>query len=273
MNNDTFIPDTAELATLDLDAYPQGKLLVDTVQSTLLRFGRFQQSEKGEECDIIPTHIEHAVNECLDLLNKNLPDAELVEEVIRITRAYIRTLTKVFRWRDKNPRDAYCKQCRRKQDVIHQDTENLTLTLECGHTRKYPKYGVHRSKETWTIEHPTKVTAETAPVGIVNGSDNQVDDTGQQYHDPGYDIGNDPFGFAIEGVSRYGNGAEDAIIAKLDELKAASRDCLVISCIGADNYRWLTDYYGRLNDGTLSNADHQKCSRLFEKIRNSLRTP
>jgi hypothetical protein len=153
----------------------------------------------------------------------------------------------------------------------------VTLTLECGHTRKYPKGGIHRSKETWIIEHPTKVTAETAPVGIVNGSDNQVDDTGQQYHDPGYAIGNDPFGFAIEGTSRYGNGSEDSIIAKIDakmlELKAASRDCLVIGCIGADNYRWLTGYYGRLGNGTLTNAEHQRCFRLFEKIRNSLKTP
>ena len=274
MPDDAFIPDTAKLAVFNLDAYPQGKLLAETITRCLLSFGRFPQSMKsgkgkGEVCDIIPALIEEIVAECLDLLGK--PDAELIKETARITRQRVRELKHESRWRDRNPKDCYCKRCRRCQDVTHHNTETRTLTMECGHTRKIPKDGIQRSKSEWIIEHPREVSEEDTPSGVVQGCDNQIDEgTGQQFHSPLSDVGNDPFGGVIDGVSRFGNRAEDALIAQLDYWKRESK---ILSCIGADNYRWLADYYGRVGDGTLTNAEHQKCFRLCEKLRNTLNLP
>jgi hypothetical protein len=256
----------AVLATLNLDAYPQGKLLADTITKELLSFGRFPQSMKsgkGKVCDIIPSLVEEIVGACLDLLGKNLPDAELVKEAKRITRQRVRKEKRDARWRDKKPTDAYCKRCRRKQNVISHDKETRTLTLDCGHTRIIPKDGMQRSKARWVIEHPKETSEETAPVGIVGGSDDQIESTGQQFHSPLSDVGNDIFGQELTGVSRYGNASEDAMIAALD---AATRYARALAAIGAENLRWLEEYYGRLGDGTLTNADHQKCNRLCKRI-------
>lgn len=250
------------------DAYPQGKLLADTITRELLSFGRFpksMQSGKGKHCDIIPAIIEEIVTECLDLLRKNLPDAELIHEAERITRQRVREDKQESRWRDRNPKDCYCKRCRRDQDVVRHDKDTRTLTLGCGHTRRIPKDGIQRSKSEWVIEHPREVSEEDTPSGVVQGCDNQIDgESGKQFHNPLSDVGNDPFGQAIAGVSRFGNSAEDSLIAQLDYWKRESK---ILSCIGADNYRWLADYYGRVGDGTLTNAEHQKCFRLCEKIR------
>ena len=287
MNDDTFIPDNAELAelatlaeplapfsklaTLDLSALPQGKLLADTITRELLAFGRFPQSMKsgrGKVCDIIPSLAEEIVGACLDLLGKS--DDELVSEARRITRQRVRKEKREARWRDKNPTDAYCKRCRGKRAVINHDKETRTLTLECGHTRVIPKDGMQRSKAQWAIEHPQETAEETAPDGIVGGSDDQIDEsTGQQFHNPLSDVGSDIFGHEL-GVSRYGNASEDAMITALDELNELSQDCIVRSAIGADNYRWLIEYYGRA--GTATNAERQKCARLFAKIRKSIKS-
>jgi hypothetical protein len=272
MNDDiSFTPDNAELATLDLSALPQGELLADTITKELLAFGRFPQSMKsGREkvCDIIPSLAEEIVGACLDLLGK--PDAELISEARRITRQRIRKEKRESRWRDKNPTDAYCKRCRGKQAVINHDKETRTLTLDCGHTRVIPKDGIQRSKAQWAIEQPQETAEETAPDGIVGGSDDQIDEsTGQQFHNPLADVGRDIFGRELVGG---GNASEDAIVAEIDakrdELNELSQDCLVLSAIGADNYRWLIEYYGRA--GTATNAERQKCSRLFAKIRKAL---
>jgi len=261
-----FVPDNAPLATLNLDAYPQGQLLLDTITQTLLSYGRLPQAMKGKTCDIIPSLIEEIVNECLDLLGK--PDDELIKAAQRITRARVRKDKPEARWRDKNPEDAYCKKCRRNQDVVQNDGGKLTLT--CGHTRKLPKsgLGIQRSKSEWAMEQPRAVSAEDTPSGVVQGCDNQIDEeTGQQFHTPLSDCGNDPFGYAIAGAGRFGNGAEDALLRELDYWSLQDR---MLSCIGSDNLKWLTDYYERTGDGTLTPAEHQKCYRLCEKLRKEL---
>jgi hypothetical protein len=266
INERDFVSDNAPLATLNL-GHPQGQLLIDTVTKALLAYGRFPQSMKGKN-DIIPSLVEEITTECLnaDLLGK--PNAELVKEAQRITRARVRKLKPEARWRDKNPKDCYCKKCRRNQDVVRRD--GLTLTLECGHTRQMPKsgLGIQRSKSEWAIEQPKKVSAEDTPSGVVQGCDNQIDEeTGQQFHTPLSDCGNDPFGYAIASAGRFGNGSEDALLAELDYWSQLGK---ILSCIGSDNFKWLVAYYERTGDGTLTPAEHQKCYRLCEKLRNSL---
>jgi len=267
INERDFVSDNAPLAILNLDAHPQGQLLIATVTKALLAYGRFPQSMKGKN-DIIPSLVEEITTECLnaDLLGK--PNAELVKEAQRLARARVRKLKREVRWWDKNPKDCYCKKCRRNQDVTKNDGGKLTLT--CGHTRKMPKsgLGIQRSKSEWAISQPTKVSAEDTPSGVVQGCDNQIDEeTGQQFHTPLSDCGNDPFGYAIAGAGRFGNGAEDALLAQLDYWAQQGK---ILSAIGSEDYKWLTDYYERTGDGSLTNADHQKCFRLCEKLRNSL---
>jgi hypothetical protein len=291
MNDDTFIPETAEdelaelaalaephftpfakLATLDLSALPQGKLLADTITRELLAFGRFPQSMKsrrGKVCDIIPSLAEEIVGACLDLLGKS--DAELVSEARRITRRRIRKEKHEARWRDKNPTDAYCKRCRGKQAVINHDKETRTLTLDCGHTRVIPKDGLQRAKAQWAIEQPQETAEETAPVGIVSGSDDQIDEsTGQQFHNALSDVGSDIFGRPLEDTRSNVNTTEDAMNDAIDKLKEHARYVTALEAIGPENYRWLLKHYGRV--GKAPNADYQKCFRLCEKIRQSLKS-
>jgi hypothetical protein len=128
-------------------------------------------------------------------------------------------------------------------------------------TKKETRWYETDLKTGTKVRKSKSVMREVHPVEIEN------DDGKKEWVGPVDSAASDSSGQHITGAPRHVNQTAENLLAKIAEDQIIRA---ITSVIGQEDWDWALDFHGRLGDGSLTGADHQRYRTIRNRIKRAL---